>query len=606
MASRREFLKQIGAGCMGVAATGPVTSQLMRVSGASMPGMHTQAISKAGLAIADAYDSYCAALQRGDVPSAVSITTQDFAFRFATGELFTKEQRRQQLIDVFHEAKLPRRVTYRILHEEIGDVEATLTVEIAVSQGQEDWAQPGTQTEDFSDDLTEDRWTRTEAGWKMRASTHLRPTTVGSLISDSPALLSPRLTQLAAECRDDRTAPLEKFWNEVSGRGPLIEAVHGDPQSRYVTFLWREHSGATKVSLVGGLPADEPKLLMQLRNTDVWYRTERLPADTRAAYFFEVEGHIPWPQSRNERSTMTDPLNPHCFWFGSIYSEYGSVLELPDAPQQPYLLSRELRQNGRLIKESIHSKVLNDTRSYGVYTPPNHRSDARPYKLVILFDGEMYGNRPDSAVPTRTILDNLTADKKIPETVLLLVDCMSIQLRARDLTCSPAFDRFLVEELLPIIRQRYNISKYPADVVIGGSSFGALAASYSALVHPDVFGNVLSQSGSYWFIPEWRKVADSTYSQQTGWMIERFMQSPRLPVRFYLEVGILESPWMMVATNRHLRDILRLKGHSVRYSEFTGGHDYLTWRGTLADGLVSLLNNSNPGTERPSKTGERS
>ena len=31
------------------------------------------------------------------------------------------------------------------------------------------------------------------------------------------------------------------------------------------------------------------------------------------------------------------------------------------------------------------------------------------------------------------------------------------------------------------------------------------------------------------------------------------------------------------------------KGYDVHYHEFPGGHDRLTWRGSLADGLLSLI-----------------
>lgn len=41
--------------------------------------------------------------------------------------------------------------------------------------------------------------------------------------------------------------------------------------------------------------------------------------------------------------------------------------------------------------------------------------------------------------------------------------------------------------------------------------------------------------------------------------------------------------------SRHIRDVLLAKGYEVRYQQFVGGHGYLSWRGTLADGLLYLI-----------------
>lgn len=56
-----------------------------------------------------------------------------------------------------------------------------------------------------------------------------------------------------------------------------------------------------------------------------------------------------------------------------------------------------------------------------------------------------------------------------------------------------------------------------------------------------------------------------------------FAQSPRLPLRFWMEVGSFELGAPRVETtqlagNRHLRDVLRARGYDVHYQEFAGNH----------------------------------
>jgi enterochelin esterase family protein len=79
------------------------------------------------------------------------------------------------------------------------------------------------------------------------------------------------------------------------------------------------------------------------------------------------------------------------------------------------------------------------------------------------------------------------------------------------------------------------------------------------------------------------------YPRETCSLIEEFKTSKRLPIRFYMEVGIYDLGAAMLGSNRELRDVLQLKGYDVDYLEFVGAHNYVNWRGSLSGGLISVL-----------------
>ena len=152
------------------------------------------------------------------------------------------------------------------------------------------------------------------------------------------------------------------------------------------------------------------------------------------------------------------------------------------------------------------------------------------------------------------------------------------------------------------MRQRYHITNTPADTAVGGASRGGLAAACAALDHPEVFGNVFSQSGFFvykdknWFRRVGRDVAPDDASQEEkawaeyGSVITQFVTRPKLPIRFYLEAGVFENtyhPSVLIA-NRHLRDVLLAKGYSVGYEEFAGHHSTVNFRGSLATALIFI------------------
>ena len=79
--------------------------------------------------------------------------------------------------------------------------------------------------------------------------------------------------------------------------------------------------------------------------------------------------------------------------------------------------------------------------------------------------------------------------------------------------------------------------------------------------------------------------------KETEWLVRQFAQSKKLPLKFYLDVGVLEEadPTKLFIANHHFRNVLNTKGYPVSYVEYLGGHGFVSWRGSIADGLIYLI-----------------
>jgi enterochelin esterase family protein len=121
----------------------------------------------------------------------------------------------------------------------------------------------------------------------------------------------------------------------------------------------------------------------RLGDTDLWFKTDRVPRDTRFGYLLRVNGG----------SLQFDPLNPRQF-------ARRSIAELPDAPSQPWIVEREEVPKGDLSRHKIPSHILNEERSVGVYTPPGYDPKGEPINRAFQPEGMMSGAK--ALPPTRS------------------------------------------------------------------------------------------------------------------------------------------------------------------------------------------------------------
>ncbi len=375
---------------------------------------------------------------------------------------------------------------------------------------------------------------------------------------------------------------IEQFISARKGKGPIVESIKDDSKNVNVTFLYLGDEQTDAVEVFGSTRAGTGGTRMQrFLRTPLFFATETIPKDSRFSYgFTKTEKRLLGPKENIEVSDeldVADPLNPAGF-------NGFSALELPEAPQLPYVVVSVSVPHGSVTSLTLKSASLKEDRNLSVYTPPNYDA-AKAADLLIVFDGGTYDGGAASLVPTPTILDNLIDAKKIGPTIAIFVNDMGQ--RNRDLGGYPPFSDFISAELIPWARTKYKISNGPSHVVLAGSSRGGVAAAHCAFYHSDAVGNVLSQSGAFWVrnSPEDNAVP-WPITLDVGDIVITYRESPRVPIRFYMEVGRYDA---LLGNNREMRDVLLLKGYSLTYHEFDGGHDYFWWRGSLADGLIALL-----------------
>ncbi|MGH2547858.1 MAG: enterochelin esterase domain-containing protein, partial [Thermomicrobiales bacterium] len=159
----------------------------------------------------------------------------------------------------------------------------------------------------------------------------------------APTILSPKI-QALADAADG--VALEAFWSERAVEGtPIVEPNGDDADSRLVTFVWRADGPLENIVLAEWYSPGEPaaKVMTQLGDTDLWYRTLVMRSNLRGVYqFLTNDSLLPVRTDPNIMERLgrlqRDPLNPkralpEPMW-GIVSPSWGddSVIELPDAP----------------------------------------------------------------------------------------------------------------------------------------------------------------------------------------------------------------------------------------------------------------------------------
>lgn len=430
---------------------------------------------------------------------------------------------------------------------------------------------------------------------------------------------SPRLEAFRQAAQRDPHAATEALRQELSAaRGPLVEPL-GEGQV-LVTFVWVGAAGRVSVRGAQIFPnlmvPSHP--LARVPGTDVWWVST--PARTAVTTPYQYLVDEPEPSGAHGLSgdpaaalraqlpfMRADPFNPRRLFsqmalIAGAYDEpeerWESVLELPGLEPCPWFEERGAPR-GTLTEHRLVSRLLGNERTVTVWTPPGYSADGGPFPLCVMLDGECWPRV--ARMPLG--LENLVAEGRIAPPVVAFVNNprtpTPVVSRTREAACNPDTARMLAEELLPFLLSHYSITEEPSLRVLAGNSLTGLAAAHTALLHPEAYGAVMASSGSFWWGYANHPVASFMLGKddEPEWLTRQYAAAPRVPVRFWLDVGVLEAgtyvPWIpgvdVRACVRHLRTVLRAKDNEVHYHEAPGGHDFATFRRSIALGLQTLL-----------------
>ncbi|MFG1815349.1 enterochelin esterase [Kribbella sp. NPDC049174] len=364
---------------------------------------------------------------------------------------------------------------------------------------------------------------------------------------------------------------LARFWAEVALVGtPLVEPY--DAEHRLVTFLWKEEAPIDTVVVIGGpalwweIPDNQ---LEHIPGTDVWFRSYVTRADLRGRYVLSPNDSLKPLETAGTTAAVTrnatfvpDPFNRAPFTLPEIPgdsvspAQHFSTFALDQATPRAWAAPRPEVPRG-----TVTDTTLDERRIWWWQSVPRVEDPA----LLILLDGRDW----TEALPIFPTLDNLVAEGLLPPLVAVLPDSVDFATRARELPCNEGFAEFLADELVPWARKLTGATDDPRRTVIAGKSYGGLASVFAGLRRPDVFGNVIAQSGSFWWAPP---------GESPEWLLRQV--DSELPVRFCLDVGLQEGDWMIPQTKR-LAAALTPYAEDVLYREYNGGHDLTCWLAEL-------------------------
>ena len=276
-----------------------------------------------------------------------------------------------------------------------------------------------------------------------------------------------------------------------------------------------------------------------------------------------------------------------CMWLvlGSLVS--GSLRAADDYQLGPDSMVQDGVPQGEVIQGEWESKKVfpGTVRDFWIYVPAQY-DKSKPAAVMVFQDGRNYVNtKGQFRVPT--VFDNLIHKGEMPVTIGIFLNPGVIPpakvgakpRRNRSFeydTLSDQYARFLLEEILPMVGEKYNLTDDPDRRAICGISSGGICAFTVAWERPDKFRKVLSHVGSFTNI-------------RGGHVYPALIRkTERKPIRVFLQEGSndldnLHGSWPL--SNQQMAAALKFAKYDYKFVFGDGGHNGKHGGAILPDSL---------------------
>jgi enterochelin esterase-like enzyme len=269
---------------------------------------------------------------------------------------------------------------------------------------------------------------------------------------------------------------------------------------------------------------------------------------------------------------VVDPSNS---WLKVWLRNSKNLVEIPG--DEPMFYEEQQVPHGTIHIHKYQSKSLGIPRQLYLYTPPGYETNQdTKYPVLYLFHG--FGDTEDAWTGVgraNLIMDNLIAKNMVKPFIIVMPygHTPSSPPVMRSIGKYDAFEKDLIEEVIPYIQNCYRVSTEQKDRAVAGLSMGGGQSLTIGLGNLDLFGWVGAFSSA---IPEEQNL-DKLLAEP-----ESINEKLKL-----LWIGFGRQDFLFEANQKFLE---RLKTDKIKHiSHITeGGHEWRLWRNYLNE-LAPLL-----------------